>query len=241
MANYKIAVDIGNTRAKMGIFLGDELIEKSEGSPDLLVKHVEKYNPEGVVLVSVTGNEIPYLELLHKNIKVLKLSYDTDLPIEMLYESPETLGMDRIAAVVGASVLFPKTNALVIDAGSCITFDFIDEKGQYHGGAISPGWRMRYRAMNAFTARLPMLEIPEHTPDLTGKTTTEAMHSGVFYSLKLEIEGIIRMYADKFPNLQSILTGGDGPKLQKTLKIPVELHPELVLLGLNRIWSYHVE
>ena len=161
------------------------------------------------------------------------------LPIQNLYSTPETLGVDRIAAVCGAQTTFPNEKCLVIDMGSCITYDYLNEKGEYHGGSISPGLNMRFKAVHTFTAKLPLVK-PLADPALIGTTTASNIQSGVINGLTEEIKGIISLYQHKFGNIRVILCGGDAHFFENKLKGVIFAIPELVLIGLNSILSHNV-
>ena len=166
------------------------------------------------------------------------LDENTPLPIKNLYETPATLGKDRLAAAVGARAIFPGKNVLSIDAGTCITYDFLTKDGEYLGGSISPGIRMRFRAMHAFTGRLPLVE-PEDFTGLIGKTTAESLLSGVINGVCEEIKGLIARYNEQYEDLTAVITGGDHEYLHNKLKINIFAVPDLVLPGLNEILDCH--
>ncbi|HEY5825470.1 MAG TPA: type III pantothenate kinase, partial [Cyclobacteriaceae bacterium] len=155
------------------------------------------------------------------------------------YATPTTLGVDRIAAVCGALEIYPNGNCLVVDTGTCINYEFIDAKGEYLGGAISPGIHMRLEAMHKFTARLPLVT---NNPDaqLIGNSTATCMQSGVTNGVIAEIEGIITRYSHLYPDLGVILSGGDYSLFENKLKPSIFVAPELVLSGLNRILLHNV-
>ncbi|MCH8317743.1 MAG: type III pantothenate kinase [Bacteroidetes bacterium] len=159
------------------------------------------------------------LKSVSKHCKIIELDHRTPLPINNLYETPQTMGMDRLAAVVGANHLYRENNCLVIDAGTCITFDFIDKNNNYHGGSISPGIDVKFKALHNFAAQLPLLkkeikEIKEF--DLIGKNTHDAIESGVINGTIAELEGIISAFRSKFDDLTVILCGGDAKFFEKT-------------------------
>ena len=151
----------------------------------------------------------------------------------MLFRS-ETLGVDRIAAVCGAFALFPEKNCLVIDAGSCITYDVLDQKGNYCGGSISPGLEMRLKAMHTFTARLPLVKVNQQV-NLIGNSTESCLQSGALYGVLAEIEGIVEKYNQNYAELRVIMCGGDASLFENQLKPTIFVAPDLVLKGLNRI------
>ena len=170
--------------------------------------------------------------------KLIKFSNKTPVPLKNAYKTPETLGSDRLAAAVGGWKHFPGRNILTIDAGTAITFDFTSANGTYHGGSISPGIRLRYRALNQFTERLPMLE-PDFDPLLIGTDTKSSIHSGVMLGIAAETEGIINAYNEQYKDVVIILTGGDYLFFDKQLKIKKFALPNLILEGLEAILEYN--
>jgi type III pantothenate kinase len=177
-------------------------------------------------------------DILTKAGKFILLTELTPLPVKNHYQTPKSLGKDRIAAVTGAWSMFPGRNILVIDAGTCITYDFINQQGEYPGGGISPGIRMRFKAMHTFTGKLPLIE-PEDFDDLIGKSTTESLLSGVYNGVTGEIREIVRLYREKYGDVMVLITGGDHELLNNKLKISIFAVPDLVLLGLNEIFDYN--
>ena len=181
------------------------------------------------------------LECLQAFGSFLELGPATPLPIDNRYRSPETLGKDRLAAVVGAYQLFPGASCLIVDAGSCITFDLLEGGGIYRGGNIAPGIAMRLRAMHAFTARLPAVPVDAGDTGWLGDTTESAMRRGAQLGAALEIEGYIALCSAQIGRINVILTGGDADFLAKKLKSKIFVNHHLVLRGLNKILNYNVE
>jgi type III pantothenate kinase len=235
-----IAVDSGNTYAKIGWFDEDQLIRFQARLlwPDL-IEEIRLNAPDHIIFSSVSNTITDFRNSLGLEIPVLDLSPDTPLPISKNYKTPETLGADRVAAAAGAQWLYPDQDLLVIDMGTCITYDFLDRKGSFEGGLISPGVKMRFKALHTFTKRLPHLE-PVNTPELIGKSTKEAIESGVMNGVRAELEGIIERYRHISPSLSVVLCGGDTPFFESSLKPAIFVVPELVLIGLNRILRYNV-
>lgn len=172
--------------------------------------------------------------------RFLELTAGTPLPIRNTYGTPETLGKDRLAAVVAAFYRYPRENCLVVDAGTCITFEVLTADGRYLGGNISPGIRMRLRAMHDFTARLPLVE-PDALIQPWGATTKEALQNGGALGAALELEGLANRLRRRWSPLRTLLTGGDGPLLASLVKTEIFVHENLVLEGLNKILEYNVE
>ena len=170
----------------------------------------------------------------------LKIDHQTPVPIQNKYKTPETLGLDRLAAAVGANALFPDQDLLVIDAGTAITFDLVEKNGTFAGGNISPGLNCRFRALHEFTSRLPLVEASDEWPQI-GLSTEDAIRAGVTTGMILEIEGMIELLRKNRPGLQAILTGGDALFFERRLKSPIFVKFEITLIGLNRILEYNVE
>ncbi len=223
-------IDIGNTRVKWGLFEEESLVEQgwiNFGEWEQLEALQKHYEVRSWLLSSV--REIPALPF-----PVEILTEKTPLPVTNLYASPSTLGRDRIAAVCGALALFPGKNCLVIDAGTCITYDFLDETGAYHGGNITPGLQMRLDAMHRFTGKLPDLKWKD-TDLFYGKDTESCLLSGINEGVLGEARHLIQHYQEYFGSLQVIVCGGDALFFEKRLKMNIFAAPYLVLLGLNKI------
>jgi type III pantothenate kinase len=232
-----LVIDSGNTRIKVATFLGEQLETKFtfQKSHDLMLFLTDK-NFDSAIVSSVSTSAIEILSAISAK-KKFTLSHTLPLPIKLLYKTPATLGVDRIAAVCGAVGTFPSNNCLVIDAGTCITYDFIDGERNYHGGAISPGIAMRFEAMHTFTKRLPLVT-PE-PEQLIGTSTESSMRSGVMNGILNEVLGFINEYKRKYPDLRVVLCGGDTAFFENNLKQPIFAAPDLVLSGLNRILNYN--
>jgi type III pantothenate kinase len=167
------------------------------------------------------------------------LAYDTLIPLSLKYKTPKTLGLDRIAASVGALTLFEESNLLVMDMGTCVTFDFISKKKDYLGGAIAPGIQMRLKALHHFTGKLPMVRLGEKKVVEIGKTTEESILSGVYWGMKHEIEGTISRYIQQYEDLKVVITGGDIKLFDFEPKNRIFADEFLVLKGLNEIAMYN--
>lgn len=233
-----LIIDIGNTSTKLAVFERDTLVEvfsESGQSMQTLPKLISTYKIEQGIVVTVVDIHPDILGQLKKfSFPILWLDKDTPLPITNLYRTPETLGYDRIAAVVGAYDQFPEKDLLVIDAGTAITYEFIDAKGQYHGGNISPGVYMRLKALNQYTSHLPLVSLEgELLP--VGKDTETAIRAGVMKGVEYEIQGYIMSLRHKYPELLVFLTGGDEFSFDSKLKSIIFADRFLVLKGLNRI------
>ena len=239
----KLIIDIGNTVAKLVAFEGDEPIEEVRTSSDDLAglaDFASKYKFEKGIVGSVKGlSEIAEQALRNLPFPILRFSPDTPVPVGNKYRTPETLGADRLAAAVGASVLKPKMDILIIDAGTCITIDFIDSTATYRGGAILPGIAMKFQALHTFTAKLPLLEnIDAQSDILTGRSTHESILAGVLTATRLAVQGFVCRYRKAYGDIQVLLTGGDAEPLWGEGLLAIDnctIHPWLVMNGLNEI------
>lgn len=242
MNGLNLIVDIGNTVVKIAVFERDEMLEfvsDSNSIFDKLHDIMAKYPIErGIVSSVIDLNELMLGQLNSLGIPLIWLDYQTPIPLTNLYETPQTLGADRIAAVVGATNVFPNRDLLVIDAGTCITYEFVDSEGCYHGGNISPGLQMRLKALHQFSGRLPLIQSDGRTLSL-GKDTETAIRSGVIKGIEYEIMGYIRELKEKYPQLLVFLTGGDGFSFETSVKNVIFADRFLVLKGLNRILNYN--
>lgn len=237
-----LIIDIGNSIAKIAVFDEDKLVEvfhASNQSIDCLPMLCSRYPlNKGIVASVVTRSDAVQQQLESLPFQPIELTHRTPIPITNLYHTPETLGMDRLAAVAAANGLKPGHDILVIDAGTCITFDFIDAQGRYHGGNISPGMSMRFKALNQFTDKLPQVA-PEGTLPPYGQSTETAIRAGVIHGITFEINGYITHLQKNYPKLLVFLTGGDEFSFDTKLKSIIFADRFLVLKGLNRILSYN--
>lgn len=200
---------------------------------------VAKYGIQRSIMATVKEAASQVKKRLPKNIDCLLFDGQTPLPFKLDYKTPATLGADRKAAVAGAMSMFPGKSVLVIDAGTCITYDYADAEGNYKGGAISPGLHMRLKALHNFTARLPLVEAGDDVA-LIGTSTEECIRSGVLNGISAEAEGIIARYRITDPGVTVVTTGGDAGRLQQPNENNNLNVPNLVLAGLNSILEYNV-
>ena len=242
----QLVIDIGNSRTKVAIF-NDHKLSKTEIIQHLDTDQLKKYLRLSDIshsIISTVKEEITDLEaLLKEKTHYIRFSSHIKTEIDNRYKSPATLGLDRLAGVVAARAMFPGVNCMVIDAGTCITYDAIDIKGIYKGGSISPGLRMRLKAMHTFTGRLPLVDFADFN-DWQGYDTVSAMLSGVVNGTIAEMNGFIEVYNSKYPDLQVILCGGDANFFDTRLKSSIFAHtlktePDLVLIGLNEVIHQH--
>jgi type III pantothenate kinase len=240
-----LTVDVGNTRIKAAVFEGDILLEHFVFVKEELQKNIKNIlnifkNTTHLVVASVGNvNEQSFLDF-EKEVVVHFVSHKDSFPFVNGYETPQTLGIDRMVLAAGATLLFPGQNRLVVDAGTCVTLDFINENDTYLGGAIAPGLQLRYKALHDFTAKLPLLSL-ESPEDVIGKSTAESIHSGVVNGLVYEIDGFIDQYRVLYSNFIIILTGGDTEFLAKRLKNTIFANSNFLLESLNQTFQYKIK
>ncbi|MCS7005544.1 MAG: type III pantothenate kinase [Cytophagales bacterium] len=229
------AIDIGNTSVKIGIFQEDSLIKYYEHIKLEEVSEILQQDQIQIAIVSNVSN--PILEYIHqwkKIANVVELSSQMNLPFKVQYLTPATLGTDRIAVVAGAKKLFPASDCLCIDVGTCLTFDFVTRDNHYLGGSISPGLRLRLRAMHEHTSALPLVVELQKVP-LIGNSTVTCMLSGAIHGILAEITGLAQQYSKLYPGVKILLTGGDAGFLVSDLPPSFYFNPKLLLIGLNAI------
>jgi type III pantothenate kinase len=240
-----LAIDIGNTRTKIAMFEKDTVLETQIFEQALFEKKIknilQKSISKPIIILSSVGKLTEEtLVWLQSQAEIITISHKTTFPFKNLYATPNTLGIDRMVLAAGAVLQHPNCNRLVIDAGTCITYEFINNNNEYLGGAISPGLLLRYKALNHYTAKLPLLE-PTEIDYLIGKQTDQSIHSGVINGITQEIEGIINQYKSLYPDLKIILTGGDALFLVKRLKNVIFANSNFLLESLNNLYQYTIE
>ncbi len=241
-----LAIDIGNTRLKMMHFKGSEMSNYFNINKDDLKSFFSYFNNKKIdgVILSSTSNINDEMELfLEENYHYIRLKTETELPLQSVYHTPKTLGKDRVAGVVGARSIFEDKNCLLIDAGTCITYDLINNNDVYLGGNIAPGIEMRLKSMHHFTDKLPKVNKQRLDSD-RGYSTESAIRAGAVWGAMMEIEGFVRKFSFQIPNLQVILTGGDAPLINELINKNIanlRIEPHLVLIGLKKIYEYNVE
>ena len=239
-----LVIDQGNTTIKVALFSGEGIPDRIEQIPRLSRTYIDKllsaYPISSCIYSSVAHTATDMMAYLQSQIShFYYFTPDTPLPVIIDYRSPKTLGSDRIAAVIGARAEAPDRDILVIDAGTCITYDMITATGHFLGGNIAPGIKMRLRSMNKFTEKLPVVEKNGDTP-LLGYDTETAMRSGAILGACYEIEGYISSLRQEYPELLIFLTGGDAFLLADKLKTSIFVDDCIVLKGLNRILYHNV-
>ena len=238
-----LVLDFGNTKIKAAVFSDSndilEIFTWDKYSEQIINEIKCKYLVDSVLLCSVVSVSNEVEQHLKSNFSFyLRLDSSTKLPIKNNYSTPHTLGLDRIAAAVGANKMCPNTPLLVIDMGTAITYDFVNASNEYEGGNIAPGVNMRLRAMNNYTNKLPLLEARQEER-LLGNDTISAMMAGVMRGIEFEIEGYISEIKKKNANLSVFLTGGDVFFFEKTVKSSIFVVSNLLLMGLNEILRYN--
>jgi len=234
-----ICIDAGNTSIKIALM--ENSVIKSLVSFSLidtggLLHHIGSLpQVDACILSSVSVVDQEVIDnLAHKAAHFMELTADSPIPIRNLYKTPATLGKDRLAAVVGANSLFPGKDILVIDAGTALTIDFVDREANYHGGIISPGLNMRFQALHEYTKKLPLKSQTDDF-EIIGDSTASAIISGVQNGIVFEVNGYINHFVNKFPQLVTILTGGDGKFFVNKIKMRIFAEPNLVFFGLEKI------
>jgi type III pantothenate kinase len=236
-----LTIDIGNTATKVVVF--DDTIpvyrNVSKQLTTVFVNRLRKNFPiENCMLSAVV---VPPKSLV-SNLKTFpnfqQFSSATSIPVKNLYQTPKTLGNDRLANAIAGSFLFPGKNVLIIDAGTCIKYDFVNSKKEYLGGSISPGMEMRFKALHHYTGKLPLVK-PENVKEFTGRSTVTAIQTGVMIGIAEEIKGFIQLYRKKNKSFKIILTGGDASCFAGELNLSIFAAADLVNIGLNEIIRFN--
>ena len=240
-----LVVDVGNTRIKAAVFEDATLFEIFVFSQIELQNNIQKIlssfpNLTDLVVSSVGDVEKLSFLIFENLLNVHFISNKDPFPFQNKYATPQTLGVDRMVLAAGAILQFPSQNRLVIDAGTCITYDFIDQNNNYLGGAIAPGLRLRYESLHNYTAKLPLLLL-DSPKDLIGSSTFESIHSGVVNGLVFEIDGFIDEYKARYPNFIIILTGGDTDFLAKRFKNTIFANSNFLLESLCQTFQYKIK
>jgi type III pantothenate kinase len=237
-----LVIDVGNTQVKYAVFNNDSKLIISQYKPHTLFFRqlqaiFEAYPQISKSIISASGKiDLQWLTLLNKKTNCLKFNQETPIPIQNQYASKHTLGLDRIALAVAAKYQYPGKNCLIVDLGTCVTYDFIRNDGVYLGGAISPGLAMRFKAMHNFTEKLPLInEIGEIPIDFIGQTTEDSLKIGVYHAILHEIEGFRKQYLIDYEDLTLVLTGGNAQVLADRLKNSIFANLNFQLFGLHQI------
>ncbi len=236
-----LCFDFGNTRLKCGVFREEKFSEEillDNDNEETIQQIIQKYKPEKSILSSVINNNPAIENLLQSATHFHKLNHLSKIPVTTPVVKPETIGADRLALIVAAVNLFPKKNNLVIGLGSAITYNFINKNHEFLGGGISPGMEMRFKSLNAFTAKLPLIK-PEWNFPLVGYDTKTNILSGVIIGMAKEIDGTIDAYAEKYENFNVLLSGGDIHYFAGRLKNKIFADPHLIYKGLYAISEFN--
>lgn len=236
-----LAIDIGNTRTKIGIFDAGKQLKTwvfDNHHPINWTAILLENNIQNAIISSTIPIEASILQAIQQVSKYIILNEQTLLPFTNQYATKDTLGKDRLALIAAAHAAYPNQHNLVIGCGTCITFNFINAQNQFLGGSIHPGLKMRLRAMHTFTGKLPLVAL-QNDANLFGNDTNSNILSGVLYAASKEIDGMIDDYLVKFPEMNIIITGGDAELLVYRLKNQIFAIPDFTLLGLNHILEYN--
>ncbi len=242
-----LCIDQGNSRTKVAIFADDGRLVNHFIYKAFFSNEVEKlcdlYSVENSILSSVVNIEPAVINVLHRRTNFFVVfDHNTPVPISNCYDTPYTLGQDRLAAAVGANYLQPDENLLIIDSGSAITYDFVSADNSYMGGNIAPGMKMRFVSLKNQTKKLPLVELGEkQLIPLFGKNTNDAILAGVVRGVKYEVEGYMRTLQKRVGHYTTFLTGGNASYIAANVRIPMRQERNLVLIGLNRILAYNIE
>lgn len=240
-----LTIDVGNTNVKVAVFKQFNLLDKFVFQKNNFQNNFQivfkKYpNHKKAVLSSVSLLDEKDIIWLKNQIEIIEINSNLVFPFTNNYTTPNTLGIDRMVLAAGAVIEYPNQNILIIDAGTCVTYDFITNKKEYLGGAISPGLNMRYKALNDYTAKLPLLE--NNTPDnFIGNSTSQSIHSGVVNGLCYEIKGFISEFSVKNEQFIIILTGGDAIFLANRLKSTIFADENFLLKSLHQLYTYSLQ
>ena len=237
-----LTIDVGNSRIKVAVFEHNKQVDFFIFEANEALKNFEnifeKYpNLQKIILSSVGKLEKEVVDFIQNRFPTEIIDHKSKFPFTNLYATPETLGIDRMVLAAGATLMYPNQNKLIIDAGTCITYDFVNAENQYLGGAISPGIKIRYKSLNNYTSKLPLLTVSEDF-EIIGNSTKSAIHSGVINGVIFEIEGFISQYSLKNQDLTIILTGGDAEFLAKRLKSTIFANSNFLLESLNLLSLY---
>ncbi len=239
----KLIIDVGNTRLKAAVFSGNEMVEAFvfDNTVKLITSDLfTKYTITNCMVASVKSGIEDFVNQLKQKTNTILFTAETPVPIKNLYTSATTLGRDRLAAAVGGNNLYADKNVLVIDAGTCLKYNFVNNKGEFLGGAISPGLQMRFKALNTFTARLPIIEMNTDYDKAVGTNTSESILAGVVLGTLAEVAGMIEQYKKLYNNLTVVITGGDVYFFEKRLKNSIFADQYLILKGLNLILEHNI-
>jgi len=240
LESKRLILDFGNTYQKCALV--DEKGIRLKAYQNITLEDVQDFiggeNIRSAILSSVINFDNRIKDMLQRNYFFIELNAATPLPIVNDYDTPETLGKDRLSAAVGAYSLFSGQNVLSVDCGTAIKYDLVNKDGHYLGGGISPGLWLRFKALHTFTDKLPLVSYNPGAA-LIGTDTVSSIESGVMNGAAAEINGIIDSYKAKFANLNIVLTGGEMIYFEKSIKSNIFAEPNLVIIGLNKILEFN--
>lgn len=244
MKSRYLIIDEGNSRAKISILSLEGNIEDSYIVSDIEINFLSnifnKYRVEKSIYCSVREKQREITDFLDERSKLyIDFNYTTNIPITNDYSTPHTLGMDRLAAAIGAATIFPKEDILIVDFGSAITVDFVEKGDVYRGGNISPGASLRFKSLNQFTNKLPLCTLNESKSRLCSNETQSAIESGIVRGIIYEIDGYINIYRENNRDINIIFTGGDAKYFGNKFKIPIFVNCEIVASGLYQVLKYN--
>jgi type III pantothenate kinase len=241
MPTTTLCFDFGNTRMKCAVFVDGKFLKEqvlADDSEDTIRMLVDQYHADRSILSSVIDHNPAMEVLLRQRTSFHKLDHHSRVPITTPVGKPETIGADRLALVVAAVTLFPGKNNLVIGLGSAITYNYVNKYKEFIGGGISPGMEMRFRSLQAFTAKLPLVKADWNFP-LAGYDTRTNILSGVILGMAKEVDGIIEAYEEKYDNFNVLLSGGDAVYFTRHLKKKIFADPYLIYKGLYAISAFN--
>lgn len=240
-----LAIDQGNSRTKIALFREDGKLVKSFIYKSFSSFDIERlfslYPITDSIISSVTNIEPSVVNtLVRLSRKFILFDHNTPVPIVNLYDTPQSLGQDRLAAAVGGAQIYANENLLIIDAGTAITYDFVSSENEYLGGNIAPGIKMRLSVLHQMTKKLPLVEVEENALlPLIGKNTKDAIAAGVLRGVVYEVKGYIKTMQERVDHFQTIITGGYASYIVNPLQQPVTFEKNLVLIGLNKILEFN--
>lgn len=240
-SNTDLVLDVGNTRTKLAQFAAGRLVRRDTlptGDMDALVAATRGLAPARIAVGSVAAPDEQLLAYLRAQAPTLLITGTTPSPLRSAYATPATLGVDRLANAVAAAAMFPGRAALAVDLGTCITYDLVDAGGTYRGGAITPGMRMRAKALHAYSARLPEVQLTD-APDPWGTSTDEALRAGIHHGILGEMRHFMDQATHEGTTCAVVLTGGDAVRFARAAKRGIFAHPFLTLEGLRLILHHH--
>ena len=237
----ELAIDAGNTHIKVALFINNGIhkLWKVRSFHEDIQKELKSFPIKHAIMSSTRKKEDLATQWFTLVESMLWLDHTTPLPFRNSYQTPETLGKDRLAAVAGGRFLYPDAPILAVDAGTCITYDLLTEGDEYLGGNISPGIHLRLQALHHFTGALPLINFKD-TEELIGTNTNDAILTGVLQGYRGEVDSRISAYKKRFPKLKTILCGGDAKYLVNHLENEIFASQNLVLLGLHKILRHNL-